>query len=62
MLFRSASLAEYTLIIAVDVQPSHALQLANVAWEYSIPFIKVKSCGFYGSLRVQLRELASASF
>ncbi|KAK4700961.1 hypothetical protein P7C70_g5278, partial [Phenoliferia sp. Uapishka_3] len=51
------SLAQYSLIIAVDVNPSLLLPLADVAWEHSIPLIKVRSCGFYGSLRTQIREL-----
>lgn len=54
-----ASIAEYSLIIAVDVDPSQLLQLSTIAWDRSIPFIASKSCGFYGSLRVQVKEMAS---
>lgn len=54
------TLAQYSLIIAVDVNPNLLLPLADVAWEHSIPLIKVRSCGFYGSLRSQIKELTSA--
>ncbi|KAM0750517.1 NEDD8-activating enzyme E1 regulatory subunit [Meredithblackwellia eburnea MCA 4105] len=53
-----ADLAQFSLIIAVDVDPNNILQLADIAWDNSIPLIKVRSCGFYGSLRTQIRELA----
>jgi amyloid beta precursor protein binding protein 1 len=52
-----ASLAAYSLIIAVDVNPNSILQLADIAWDNEIPFIKARSCGFYGLLRVQVKEL-----
>lgn len=55
-----ASLMAYSLIIAVDVNPNSILQLASIAWENEIPLIKARSCGFYGSLRVQVKELTRA--
>ncbi len=55
------TLAEFSLIIAVDVDPNHLLTLSDLAWEHEIPLIKVKSCGFFGSVRTQLNELASTS-
>ena len=56
------TLAQYSLIIAVDVNPNYLPRLSDVAWEHGIPLIKVRSCGFYGSLRTQIRELTSACF
>ncbi|KAL8280567.1 hypothetical protein RQP46_006890 [Phenoliferia psychrophenolica] len=51
------TLAQYSLIIAVDVNPTLLPKLADVAWDHAIPLIKVRSCGFYGSLRTQIKEL-----
>lgn len=54
-----ASLEQYSLIVAVDLDPTTTLALADFAWEKQIDFIKVKSCGFYGVFRVQVREITS---
>ncbi|KDE08124.1 hypothetical protein MVLG_01605 [Microbotryum lychnidis-dioicae p1A1 Lamole] len=51
------ALEKYSLIIAVDVNPTDLLQLSDLAWKYHIPLIKVRSCGFYGSLTTQINEL-----
>ncbi|SCV74446.1 BQ2448_8085 [Microbotryum intermedium] len=55
------TLTKYSLFIAVDVNPHDLLQLADLAWKNHIPLIKVRSCGFYGSLRTQINELPSES-
>ncbi|KAK4057494.1 hypothetical protein OIO90_001563 [Microbotryomycetes sp. JL221] len=47
---------EYTLIIAVDADPENLVKISDIAWDNSIPLIKVQSCGFYGSLRTQVNE------
>jgi len=52
-------LASYSLIIAVNVDPTHLLPLSDIAWNNQIPFLKVRTVGFYGSLRVQVNEIAS---
>lgn len=52
-------LASYSLIIAVDVDPPHLLPLSDLAWTNQIPFLKVRSVGFFGYLRVQVNETAS---
>ncbi|KAK4052714.1 hypothetical protein OIV83_002001 [Microbotryomycetes sp. JL201] len=46
----------YTLIIAVDAEPTSLLKISDTAWQHDIPVIKVRSCGFYGSLRTQIGE------
>ncbi|ORY88225.1 NEDD8-activating enzyme E1 regulatory subunit [Leucosporidium creatinivorum] len=51
-------LASYSLIIAVNVDPTHLLPLSDIAWNNQIPFLKVRTVGFYGSLRVQVNEIA----
>lgn len=50
-------LQAYNLIIAVDAEPQLLRPLAELAWEFSIPLIKVRTCGFFASLRVQVREI-----
>lgn len=52
-------LATYSLIIAVNVEPTHLLPLSDIAWNNQIPFLKVRTVGFYGYLRVQVNEIAS---
>ncbi|GAA6015476.1 hypothetical protein JCM8202_002485 [Rhodotorula sphaerocarpa] len=52
------NLEPYSLVLAVDVEdPEQLLRLADLAWQKQIPLIKVDSCGFYGSLRVQVNEI-----
>lgn len=53
------ALATYSLIIAVDCDPSQLINLSDLAWDQQIPLIKVHSCGFYGAIRVQINELPS---
>ncbi|KAI5478648.1 amyloid beta precursor protein binding protein 1 [Pseudohyphozyma bogoriensis] len=50
-------LTQYTLIIAVEVPPAEMRRVGEIAWESGIPLIKVRSCGFYASLRVQVKEI-----
>ncbi|KAM0786806.1 hypothetical protein ACM66B_002238 [Microbotryomycetes sp. NB124-2] len=50
------SVLNYTLIIAVDAEPASLLKISDYAWQHDIPLIKVRSCGFYGSLRTQVGE------
>ncbi|GJN93178.1 hypothetical protein Rhopal_006225-T1 [Rhodotorula paludigena] len=53
-----SDLSPYSLILAIDVEsPSDLLALSDAAWEQGIPLIKVESCGFYGTLRTQVKEL-----
>ncbi|BGP27169.1 NEDD8-activating enzyme E1 regulatory subunit [Rhodotorula toruloides] len=53
-----SDLSPYSLILAVDVaSPSELLSLADAAWAQDIPLIKVETCGFYGTLRTQVKEL-----
>lgn len=55
-----SDLSPYSLILAVDVaSPSELLSLADAAWKQDIPLIKVETCGFYGTLRPQVKELTS---
>jgi len=41
------------------VDPNQVLLLSDLAWENKIPLIKVASCGFFGSVRTQINEVAS---
>ncbi|BGP02964.1 NEDD8-activating enzyme E1 regulatory subunit [Rhodotorula toruloides ATCC 204091] len=53
-----SDLSPYSLILAVDIaSPSQILSLADAAWKQDIPLVKVETCGFYGTLRTQVREL-----
>ena len=51
--------ARHSLVLAVNVDPTVGRRLAKLAWEEKVPLIKVVTCGFYGSLRVQVNELTS---
>lgn len=51
-------LSPYSLILAVDVEdPDQLVRLADLAWERDVPLIKVETCGFYGTLRTQVKEI-----
>lgn len=53
-------LSPYSLILAVDVEdPDQLVRLADLAWQHNVPLIKVESCGFYGTLRTQVKEITS---
>ncbi|GAA5866109.1 hypothetical protein JCM8547_000601 [Rhodosporidiobolus lusitaniae] len=49
---------EHSLVVAVDVEdPREYVRLAEECWGRKVPFVGVKSVGFFGMVRVQVEEL-----
>jgi NEDD8-activating enzyme E1 regulatory subunit len=49
-------LSNYTMIIIANQSPTIILNLSKICWEKSIPLLIVKSIGFLGYIRIQLRN------
>ncbi|GAA6042459.1 hypothetical protein JCM8097_008468 [Rhodosporidiobolus ruineniae] len=48
----------HTLVIAVDVEdPAEAGRIAEMCWKRGVPYMRVQSVGFFGTLRTQVEEL-----
>lgn len=51
------SLDSSSIVIGVGLEEIHETELAGKCWENNIPLILVQTCGFVGSIRVQVKEL-----
>ncbi|KAG0141324.1 hypothetical protein CROQUDRAFT_663990 [Cronartium quercuum f. sp. fusiforme G11] len=52
IIFQSAS-----LLIGVGLEENAEAELAEICWAHNLPLILVQTCGFVGSIRVQVKEL-----
>ncbi|GAA6010544.1 hypothetical protein JCM10207_001355 [Rhodosporidiobolus poonsookiae] len=51
-------IAQFSLVIAVDVDdPKERNRISDACWERGVPFIGVRSVGFYGEVRTQVEEI-----
>lgn len=53
---RPAFFNDFDVVIASNLSEDSLLKLSNYLWEANIPLIYCRSLGFFGSIRLQIKE------